>query len=469
MAERDEGKIKGGRMARTAPLVGLAGRTAGEAVVASLRRRVRGPASEADTAAFHERAAERYAEQLGRSKGVLMKAGQIMSFVGVSVEGEYQPIYQRALERLQDDAPPMPPEMAAAMVEEELGAPPSEIFASFDPEPVAAASIGQVHRATTHDGRTVAVKIQYPGVEKAIRADLANTELLATFFQMGRGLVPGGFTRMDVRAVAREVAERIGEEIDYLAEARNQQEFRDAYAGHPFIRIPEVFPELSSRRVLTMEFVEGMRYRAALAVDDQDLKNRWGEAMFRFTIGSIRRMHLFHADPHPGNYLFHADGTVTFLDFGSVKRFPAETVAFMVGLAEGAVAGDADALMDLHFARGVLDPADAPPPGQVLGWWTETLSAWTRPQPYTYTPESTNAATAVEFGVNGPYGEYLRKWRMDPGMTMLTRIQLGMSAVLSAFYATADWELIRWEWDRSGPPATPMGELDQEFWGGVRV
>ncbi|MDL4776750.1 MULTISPECIES: ABC1 kinase family protein [Thermomonosporaceae] len=450
-------------MARTAPLVGLAGRTAGEAVVASLRKRVRG----ADTAEFHARAAERYAERLGRSKGVLMKAGQIMSFVGFTVEGENQSIYQRALARLQDDAPPMPPEMAAAMVEAELGAPPQEVFAEFEPEPIAAASIGQVHRATTRDGRRVAVKVQYPGVEEAIRADLANTELIATFFQMGRGLLPG-MTRMDVRAVAKEVSERIGEEIDYRAEARNQREFAGHYRGHPFIRIPEIVPELSGRRVLTMDLVDGMRHREALGAG-QELKDRWGEAVFRFYIGGIRRLGLFHADPHPGNFLFHDDGTVTFLDFGCVKRFQPEQVRFMTAVAEATVTGDAETLLRLHYDEGVLDRDDPPPADQVLGWWTSTLYAWTRPQPFTYTPETDAVATRGEFGLTGPYGEFIRKWRMDPAMTTLTRIQLGMSAVLSQFRATADWERIRQEWDWDGPPATPMGELDKEFWGGVRV
>src|SRR4029079_1072118 len=131
-----------------------------------------------------------------------------------------------ALSRLQDDAPPMEPEVAAAVVNAELGAPPEVIFAEFDPQPLAAASIGQVHAARTHDGRDVVIKIQYPGVAEAIRADLANTELLDTFFQLIRGLVPD-LGRTDARALAAEVSERIGEEIDYRAEAANQSEFAD--------------------------------------------------------------------------------------------------------------------------------------------------------------------------------------------------------------------------------------------------
>ncbi|GAA2146258.1 AarF/ABC1/UbiB kinase family protein [Actinomadura napierensis] len=431
-------------------------------MVASLRRRMRGADDDGPDAASR-RAAERWVERLGRSKGVLMKAGQLMSFVGFSVDGEYQPVFQQALARLQDDAPPMPPEMAAAQVEAELGAPPGEVFAEFEPDPIAAASIGQVHRAVTRDGRRVAVKVQYPGVERAIRADLANAELLATFFQIGGGMVRGG-PRVDVRRLAKEVSERVGDEIDYLTEARNQQEFADHYRGHPFVRIPEVDHRLTTRRVLTMEFADGKRHREALLAG-QDLKDRWGEVLFRFYLGSIRRIGLFHADPHPGNYLFHDDGTVTFLDFGCVKHFDPGTVRYMVDTAEATVAGDEEWLLRIQYERGGLDPADPPPAGATLGWWRTTLRAWTAPQPYTYAPEEHSTITRAEFGLRGPYGEFLRRWRMDPDMTTLTRIQLGMSAVLSQLRATGEWEGIRREWDRGGPPATGLGELDVAFWG----
>jgi predicted unusual protein kinase regulating ubiquinone biosynthesis (AarF/ABC1/UbiB family) len=162
----------GGRVTRVAPLIGLAGRTAGGAVVASLRNRRRGERdSHQDSVEFHSKNAQRYAERLGRSRGVLMKAGQILSVVMTdsAVESEYRGIYQAAFARLQDDAPPMPAEMAINTITAELGRPPAELFAEFAPEPVAAASIGQVHAATLPDGRRVAVKVQYPGVEQAIR------------------------------------------------------------------------------------------------------------------------------------------------------------------------------------------------------------------------------------------------------------------------------------------------------------
>jgi predicted unusual protein kinase regulating ubiquinone biosynthesis (AarF/ABC1/UbiB family) len=449
--------VRRGRLARTAPLVGLAGRTMGEAVVAALRGK--------DRAEVHARSAERYVEMLGRSRGVLMKAGQILSFVslGPQVNNEYRTVYQTALARLQDDAPPMAPELAAAVIEAELGSPPDKVFVEFDPLPMAAASIGQVHAARLEDGRRVAVKVQYPGVEEAIRADLANTELLATFFQLIRGMLPD-LTRVDVRALAREVSDRIGEEIDYRTEAANQAEFANAYRGHPFIRIPEVVPELTTRRVFVMDLAEGMRWSQAVEAG-QRLHDQWGEAIYRFAFGSLRRFGLFNADPHPGNYLFHDDGTVTFLDFGCVKRFPPDQVAWMRAMVQAAVDGDADALFDVLVRGGLVNPADAPSPADLLDWSRDSLQPLVSPQPYTYTPEYAAAVVWSEFSPTGPFSHVVRRLIMPSHFLFLTRIDMGLTSVLGTLRATGPWEGIRSEYDNAGAPATPYGEADFAFWG----
>jgi predicted unusual protein kinase regulating ubiquinone biosynthesis (AarF/ABC1/UbiB family) len=449
-----------GRVRRAAPLVGLAGRTAGEAVVTSLRRRIRGD----DGEDFHLRAAERYAQMLGRSKGVLMKAGQILSFVtvGPAVPDQYRTIYQATLARLQDSAPPMPARLAASIIERELGADTTEIFAEFDPQPLAAASIGQVHAARLPDGRRVAVKIQYPGVEEAIRADLRNTELLATFFSLVRTLTPD-LTRADARALAREVAERIGEEIDYRIEARNQAAFADAYRDHPFIHIPEPIGELSTRRVLTMDLVEGLRWPDALTAD-AELRNRWGEAIFRFALGSLRRLRMFNADPHPGNYLFHQDGKVTFLDFGCVKHFAPEHVATMRAIVAAAVNGDAHALLLLLDGAGFIDPGNPPEPGDLLAWFREQFQPLIAPQPFTYTPQYAAAVVHSEFSPFGRYSAVTRRLSLQPNYLMITRIDLGVTAVLAELRATGNWAAIRAEWDCDAPAGTPLGRLDLAFW-----
>ena len=212
----------------------------------------------------------------------------------------------------------MAPELASEVIEAELGAPPETLFAEFARRPLAAASIGQVHSARLHDGRKVAVKVQYPGAGAAIAADLKNTELIAVFIQLLRSFVPG-LTRSDPRAFAAEITARISEELDYRVEASNQLLFAAAYRGHPFFHVPEVVEDLSTRRVLTQELSEGMSWPEALLCD-QALRDQWSESIFRFVFGSIRRLKAFNADPHPGNYHFHEDGSVTFLDFGCVKH-----------------------------------------------------------------------------------------------------------------------------------------------------
>jgi predicted unusual protein kinase regulating ubiquinone biosynthesis (AarF/ABC1/UbiB family) len=448
------------RLSRTVPLAGLAGRTAGEAVIAALRKRLTGE----DSAEFHERTSERYAAMLGHSKGVLMKAGQVLSFValGTLVPPERQRVYQAAMARLQADAPPMAPELAAAVVEAELGAPPEEVFVEFDPHAFAAASIGQVHAARLADGRRVAVKVQYPGVDQAIRADLDNTELLATFLQLVGVMMPG-YSRLDVRAVAREVAARIGEEIDYRIEAANQTDFADAYRDHPFIRVPEVVPQLSTRRVLTMDLAEGMRWSQALAADQQ-LRDKWGEVIYRFALGGLRMTRMFHADPHPGNYLFHDDGGVTFLDFGCVNRFSAQQIALLQRMVAATLTNDATALWDTFVEIGFLTASDAPTPTELLEWHRDKLQPLVDEQPFTYTPAFAASVMQSNFARQGAAGSVVRRFELPREYVFLGRIDLGLTAVLAELHATGPWAAIRSEWDENGPPATEIGELDVDHW-----
>src|SRR5437899_1743476 len=252
----------------------------------------------------------------------------------------------------------MEPVLVAAVIESELGRPPERLFAEFCPEPIAAASIGQVHTAHLHDGTEVAVKVQYPGVADAISDDLANTELLFTFVKIAKGVVPQ-YRNFDVRAVADEIAERIGEEVDYGTELANQMEFAEHYRRHPFARVPEVFPELSSDRVLTMEMVHGRRWTATADVD-QELRDRWGEVIDRMFFGSIARFGMFNADPHPGNYLFHDDGTVTFLDFGCVKRLSPPVQRGFWAMPVAAIANDLDGLARVLIEQGFVRADDLP-------------------------------------------------------------------------------------------------------------
>src|SRR5436190_6603952 len=372
--------IPQGRLRRTAPLAAMSARAAGEGAVDVLRRRLKG--ERGASLEFHVRNAERYADALSRSKGLLMKVGQILSFVDTSgvLEGQYGEVYRAALASLQAGAEPMEPVLVAAVIESELGRPPEELFGEFSPDPIAAASIGQVHAARLQDGTEVAVKVQYPGVADAIHDDLANTELLFTFLKIVMGVVPQ-YRNFDVRPLADEIAERIGEELDYRAELANQAAFADHYRGHPFARVPEVFPELSTERVLTMEMDHGRRWTEIDDVD-QALRDRWGEAIDRFFFGSIARFGMFNADPHPGNYLFHDDGTVTFLDFGCVKRLsPADQRGFWA-MPAAIIDNDAERLLAVSIEHGFARAESPPPADKLLAWHRPNFAALHQPQPF---------------------------------------------------------------------------------------
>ena len=255
------------------------------------------------------RTAQDVADTLGTMKGVLMKIGQLASYVD---EGLAPPA-RRVLSRLQDSVPPMSPELAAGVIEAELGAAPERIFKEWDPLPIAAASIGQVHRAITTDGQAVAVKVQYPGIAETIAADLGNVGLIRSLLKMA---VPS----QDVTALIEELRERIGEELDYVREAENQRQFAAYFDGHPTARVPKIVDELSTARVITSELAAGARFGEMLDWPQEE-KDLAAETIYRFTFRSLYGLHAFNGDPHPGNYLFEPGGQVTFLDFGLVKHF----------------------------------------------------------------------------------------------------------------------------------------------------
>lgn len=440
-----------GRLKRTMPLAGFTARAAGGRVVAALRAKT-GDADAVDR--FHERTAERYAELLGQSKGVLMKAGQLLSMVDVGAlgGGELSP-YQQALTRLQADAPPMDPKLAVDVVEAGLGGPVSATFSDFDTEPVAAASIGQVHRATMHDGRQVAVKVQYPGVAEAIRHDLANTELLSTVFRFMTSVVG---TRPDLREATRELSERISEEIDYRHEAANITAFSELYREHPFIRIPDVVPEASSDRVLTMTYIDGADWAAAQRAD-QDLKNQWGEVISRMVTGSYRHANLFHADPHPGNYRFFADGTVGFLDFGCVKVLPEAQRARMIEMLRAALDDRRDHLRSTMVQSGFFDEDSTLTADEAHSWWAAVVHEIRAPQPVTYTPEAAERAIRSLIDVRDS-NHPVRRMTVPPDLVFFSRLNLSMNAILATLRVTFDVRAMVDDMDGIRSPTSDLGK-----------
>lgn len=400
---------------------------------------------------FQMRTAEDVAATLGEMKGALMKLGQMASYLD---QGLPAPV-REALAQLRTDAPPMAPELVAGVVEAELGAPPGEAFAEWDPVPIAAASIGQVHRALTHDDRAVAVKVQYPGVAEAIEADLATAAVL--FGGMGtayRGLDPG--------PLMAELRARLVEELDYAREAENQTLFADFYRGHPFIHVPDVVPDLSTARVLTSELAVGEAFEA-VASADQATRDRAAEIIYRFVFRSLYRLQVFNGDPHPGNYLFGADGKVTFLDFGLVKRFTDDELADFSEMVQ-AMAVDRDAA----WFRRIIERVGLLPPGhpasdehlmEYFGHFYELVDA---EGPSTVTSEYASESVRRIFDPTGPYAEIQKAADLPPSFVIIQRINLGLYAIMGELEATADWRGICEElWPFvDGPPRTELGRQE---------
>ena len=392
--------------------------------------------------------AEDVAATLGTMKGVLMKLGQMASYV----DDGLSPAARRTLSRLQDSVPPMSAELAAQVVTEELGSPPERAFATWDPEPIAAASIGQVHRAITHDGRAVAVKVQYPGIAETIEADLGNVALLR---RMLRITAPA----QDVDALLAELRERVLEELDYRLEAENQRQFAAYYDGHPTIHIPAVIDGLSTRRVITSELSGGARF-AELAGWPQHERDLAAETIYRFVFRSLYHVHAFNGDPHPGNYLFHRGGRVTFLDFGLVKHFtPAELQPLMQMARTICVEHDPEAFRRSLENAGFLRPGAPLSTQAIVDHLAVFYDTIREPGPVTITSDYASSVVRRFFDLRSPVAGYIAVPR---SYVILQRINLGLFAVLGELSATADWRAIAEEiWPFvQGPASTPMGEAE---------
>jgi predicted unusual protein kinase regulating ubiquinone biosynthesis (AarF/ABC1/UbiB family) len=266
---------------------------------------------------------------------------------GVVPEGQRE-AYEKAMTGLQRAAPKSDPVEIKAALEAAFGAPVSELFARFDDEPIASASIGQVHRAKLHDGREVAVKIQHPGIVRAMESDLGNADLLEIFLR------PIGAGRLKIKDQIATLRERFLEELDYELEAERLNAFAHIHAGDARIRIPEVIAERTKRNVLTTTFEHGIPFDEAVLADAAS-RTAWAETLWRFVFKGILRGNLFNADPHPGNYLFRENGEVVFLDFGCVQAIDEKHRALAEDMHRAAQSGD-----PTRFRRAAFAIADLP-------------------------------------------------------------------------------------------------------------
>jgi predicted unusual protein kinase regulating ubiquinone biosynthesis (AarF/ABC1/UbiB family) len=378
-------------------------------------------------------AAEDLVAKLGGLKGLVMKVGQIASYM----PGAMPPEAQRVLARLQARSTAMTWDAVAAVIGAELpGAP----FDSIDRGPFAAASIGQVHSAVV-GGRPVAVKVQYPGIEAAIAADLRTIRKLGWMASLG--------TAMDSGEVLDELAARTLEECDYLREAANQRLFARLWTGRADVHVPEIVASHSARRVLTSELVAGETLDQFAARAPQPLRDQAGATIFWAAFETVFHHALFNGDPHPGNYLFH-DERVTFLDFGCVRRFAKEEIELWKSIARSVLDDDRAA-----FQRHFLDAGFVPSPKK-FDWdhqW-RSMEYLYRPlkarEPFRYTHDYVQQSYGILLFDNPNQ----RKTAMPASWVYLNRLQWGLNSVLASLEARAPWrEIYRAAIDSPTEPA----------------
>ncbi|WP_375432292.1 ABC1 kinase family protein [uncultured Friedmanniella sp.] len=336
---------------RNARLASLPLGAAGRATL-GLGRRLGGASAEQVSAQLQQRAAEQLFKVLGDLKGGAMKFGQAMSLFESVLPDDIAAPYREQLTRLQADAPPMPTSRVHAVLRRELGVDWRDQFLDFDPEPAAAASIGQVHRATWADGRQVAVKVQYPGADEALRSDLRQIARLSKVFAP---LAAG----MDVRPLVDELVSRISEELDYTIEAAAQQRAAEGFADSDEFVVPHVLAGTS--KVMVSEWIDGRALSTASELS-ADERNRIGLSYVRFLFAGPSRVGLLHADPHPGNFRITPDGRLGVVDFGLVARLPDGLPRAMGTILGIARSGDAQQVKDELFREGFVtadvDPKD---------------------------------------------------------------------------------------------------------------
>jgi predicted unusual protein kinase regulating ubiquinone biosynthesis (AarF/ABC1/UbiB family) len=455
MARGDDSSIPKGRIRRTAQVGSVVG-TQGARYAGTRAANVARSKDEAAEALErrHIEAAERMVETLGKLKGAAMKIGQLASFIDTEfLPPEYRDLYQDELARLRTSAPPMPWKKVSKVLDEEWAEPVEELFEDFEHEAAAAASIGQVHRATLCDGRRVAVKIQYPGVADAIAADMQNAGMI---LRLAKALAPG----LDAKAAAEELKERVMEELDYELEAQNQRSFARGYRGHPFIYVPDVVTRLSTTRVLVTEWVDGVGFDEVKELP-QDERDRFGEIVFRFFFGSIFHLQHFNADAHPGNFLLCDDGRVAFLDFGMTKHLDKEQIELEITALDAGMAEDPErlrtALHDLGFLNNPkkVDAELLMEHVKIIGGW------YMEDREVTMTSRLVMEAIASVSDPRSEFYRLMRRENLPANELMGRRMESGLMAVLAQLNATRNWYRIGREWWFADDPAT---ELGREEW-----
>ncbi|SCL13395.1 ABC1 kinase family protein [Micromonospora inyonensis] len=439
------------RTAKLAALpLGFAGRT-----VLGMGKRVTGLASEVISAEIQQRTAEQLFSVLGQLKGGAMKFGQALSVFEAALPEEVAAPYRQALTKLQEAAPPLPAATVHKVLAEQLGPDWRDRFLEFDDTPAAAASIGQVHRAVwrepttgrrrsaTPTGRSVAVKIQYPGAGDALLADLKQLSRLGAMF---RAIQPG----LDVKPLLTELRERITEELDYELEAESQRAFAAAYADDPEIFIPAVVA--AAPRVLVTEWVEGTPLAQIIREGTPQERDRAGRLMAVLHLSAPARAGLLHADPHPGNFRMLSDGRLGVIDFGAVARMPEGTPEPIGRLAGLSLRGEADAVVEGLRTEGFV-PANVPIDAQAVLDFVRPMLEPVATEEFQFTRAWLRAEAARIANPRSPAYQLGRQLNLPPSYLLIHRVTLGSIGVLCQLEAKAPYRGILERWLPGFAPA----------------
>ncbi|WP_040808960.1 ABC1 kinase family protein [Nocardia concava] len=400
-------------------------------------------------------AAQQLVTVLGSMRGAAMKLGQMLSVLDLDLVPEsHRELFRAKLAELRDRAPAVPFAGMRKVLEGDLG-PLARVFAEFDETPVAAASIGQVYRARLRDGRAVAVKVKYPGVDAAVRADMRNLEMLS-------GLLRSVLPSAGDAAVLDEIARNINGELDYAREAATQHRVAARYRDHPFIVVPDSVEEYCGDHVLVTEFLEGKSFDGIRALPDAD-RDHIGELVYRFYVTSLFTDCEFCGDPHPGNILLDAGGRVGFVDFGLYHRMDAVDVEYERTGLRAACERRTDDLFEHWVRRGIIDPASGVTPEECLEYVWAAAGWHLLDEEITVTPELATGAVVMAIDPRAAEFRGMRRQLLPPEHVFSRRADLFTFAALGQLRTTNNWHRIAREWLYGEDPVTEIGRVTKQW------
>ncbi|MER8183619.1 AarF/ABC1/UbiB kinase family protein [Kitasatospora sp. NPDC094015] len=426
---------------RTARLAALPLGIAGRATL-GLGRRIGGRPADEVTAELQQATADQLFKVLGELKGGAMKFGQALSVFEAALPEEVAGPYRAALTKLQEAAPPMPAGKVHAALAERLGPNWRKQFRSFEDRPAAAASIGQVHRAVWHDGRKVAVKVQYPGAGEALLADLGQLSRVAWLIGP---LIPG----LDVKPLISELRARVAEELDYELEAAAQQRHAEEFADDPDIEVPRVVAQAD--QVLITEWMDGTPLSEVIAKGSQAERDRAGQLLARFLFAGPSRTGLLHADPHPGNFrLLKDDGPIErwrlgVLDFGTVDRLPGGLPRPIGDSLRMALAGDATGVLEMLREEGFVKPSIALDPDAVLDYLLPIIEP-AEVETFHFTRSWMRSQAARIGDPRSPAYNLGKQLNLPPSYLLIHRVTLSTIGVLCQLGANAPFRAEMLDW-----------------------